>query len=230
MNIRIYVATHKKSQFPEEAIYLPLHVGSAGKSPLGYICDNTGMNISRKNESYCELTGIYWMWKNVTCDIIGLCHYRRYFVKDGRILTSEDIASTLRDYDLILGTSSMSQYPNNYLHYSAKHIQADLDTCGDVLAAKYPDYTDAFHLVMHTNLMNIGNMMICSKELFDRYCAWLFPLLDEVEQRTDISQYDTYQKRLYGFLAERLLRVFTVMQELRVKEFPIQNTEIGDTP
>lgn len=228
MDIRIYVATHKKSRFPDDELYLPLHVGSAGKSPLGYICDNTGENISHKNESYCELTGIYWMWKNVACDIIGLCHYRRYFVRDGRLLSSGDVASLLQDHDLILGTSSMSQYPNNYLHYSAKHIAKDLDICGDVLARMYPEYKDAFRLVMETNLMNIGNMLISSKDFFDRYCAWLFPLLEEVERQTNTSQYDAYQKRLYGFLAERLLRVYTLMQEIRVKELPIQNTEIGE--
>lgn len=228
MDIQIYVAAHKNAWFPEDAIYIPLHVGSAGKAPLGYIRDDTGENISWKNESYCELTGIYWMWKNVSCDIIGLCHYRRYFSKDGRILSAEDILSALEDYDLILGNSSMSRYSDNYQHYCVQHIQKDIDICGDVLRTVYPEYGDAFEFVMRTNLMNIGNMMIASRDFFDRYCAWLFPVLAEVECRTDVSGYDAYQKRLYGFLAERLLRVYTVMQEIRVKEFPVFNTEIGE--
>lgn len=28
------------------------------------IGDDTGDNISDKNREYCELTGIYWTWKN----------------------------------------------------------------------------------------------------------------------------------------------------------------------
>lgn len=46
---------------------------------MGYIGDNTGDNISLRNPNYCELTGLYWAWKNLKCDYIGLCHYRRYF-------------------------------------------------------------------------------------------------------------------------------------------------------
>ena len=66
--------------------------------------------------------------------------------------------------------------------------------------------------------MNLGNMMICRKSLFDQYCAWLFPLLEEIERRTDISDYDSFQARLYGYLAERLMRVWILMQDVRVRE------------
>lgn len=38
---------------------------------MGYIGDNTGDNISLRNSNYCELTGLYWAWKNLKCDYIG---------------------------------------------------------------------------------------------------------------------------------------------------------------
>lgn len=38
---------------------------------MGYIGDNTGDNISLRNPNYCELTGLYWAWKNLKCDYIG---------------------------------------------------------------------------------------------------------------------------------------------------------------
>ena len=41
--------------------------------------DDTMDNISDKNKHYSELTGLYWVWKNTNQDIIGSCHYRRYF-------------------------------------------------------------------------------------------------------------------------------------------------------
>lgn len=81
MNIKVLVATHKKYCMPAERIYLPIQVGKAGKESLGYQGDDIGDNISWKNPSYCELTGAYWGWKNLQCDYVGLCHYRRYFLK-----------------------------------------------------------------------------------------------------------------------------------------------------
>ena len=84
--VKIVVATHKKYKMPKDEMYLPLHVGAAGKvdacgNPLdlGYQKDNTGDNISGKNASFCELTGLYWAWKNLDADYIGLAHYRRHF-------------------------------------------------------------------------------------------------------------------------------------------------------
>lgn len=218
MDTRIYVAAHKVFDVPKEKIYIPLHVGHAGKEELGYQGDDTGDHISYKNANYCELTGIYWMWKNVNCDYIGLCHYRRYFVKDGQLLTQAYVENILQQYDLILGNSSISPHGSVESHYDHQHYHKDLVTCRKVLTGICPEYVAAFDVCMQSNLMNLGNMMIAKKQIFDDYCAWLFAVLEEVEKRTDLSTYDTYQARLYGFLSERLLRVWVMMQELRVRE------------
>ena len=64
-NIKILVATHKKYKMPRDtSIYLPIHVGCEGKKKLGFQGDNSGENISVLNPYYCELTGLYWAWKN----------------------------------------------------------------------------------------------------------------------------------------------------------------------
>ena len=71
-SINIIIATHKKYQMPADSMYIPLHVGAEGKKDetgkelnLGYVKDNTGDNISKMNPSFCELTGLYWDWKNL---------------------------------------------------------------------------------------------------------------------------------------------------------------------
>lgn len=84
--VKIIIATHKKYKMPSDHMYIPLHVGAEGKKDnngnpldLGYMKDNSGDNISRLNASFCELTGLYWAWKNLDADYIGLVHYRRHF-------------------------------------------------------------------------------------------------------------------------------------------------------
>lgn len=80
MDIRILVAHHKKYHLIADDVYLPIHVGKEhSQIELDIIGDNTGDNISIKNPIYCEMTAIYWGWKNLRTDYIGLCHYRRYF-------------------------------------------------------------------------------------------------------------------------------------------------------
>ena len=83
--VKILVACHKADpNIIKNDIYFPIQVGKSLNSELdlGFQCDDTGDNISDKNGSYCELTALYWAWKNIkNVDYIGLCHYRRYFGK-----------------------------------------------------------------------------------------------------------------------------------------------------
>ena len=80
MNIKILIAAHKEYKVPEDTIYLPIHVGKElSTQSLPFIGDNTGKHISSKNPHYCELTALYWAWKNLDADYIGLAHYRRHF-------------------------------------------------------------------------------------------------------------------------------------------------------
>lgn len=225
MDTRIYIATHKKFDFAPMDGYIPLHVGRAGKADLGYLGDDTGDNISEKNANYCELTGMYWMWKNVECDVIGLCHYRRYFTRNYLMLTRQDIEEVLQEYDMIEGTSSMTPNGSIRQQYCDKHYEKDLETTRTVLSELYPEYTEAFDWALSTNMISFGNMIVMRKPDFDRYCTWLFAILFEVEKRTDISGYDTYQSRIYGFLSERLLRVWLMQQDFKIREERILQSE-----
>ena len=81
MNIKILIAAHKQCKLPSDTIYLPVQVGKALHPDLtltGYQPDNEGENISNKNPYLCELTAIYWAWKNMKADYVGLVHYRRH--------------------------------------------------------------------------------------------------------------------------------------------------------
>lgn len=227
MDIKILVATHKQYWMPEDKIYLPIHVGRVEKADLGYLGDDTGDNISAKNANYCELTGLYWAWKNLKCDYIGLCHYRRYFAhavsgsdmekKKLAILQRTDYEKLLKQYDVILPKQRNYFIETVRSQYEYAHNKNDLALTEQIVAELYPEYSEAFCKVMGGTKLHIFNMFVMKKEKFDEYCQWLFTILFELEKRIDISSYSQYEARVFGFLSERLLNVWLEKQKLKVK-------------
>lgn len=217
--IKIFAMTHKAFTPPPDPMYVPLQVGRACHKPLGYTGDDTGDHISGLNASYSELTGVYWLWKNYRdADIIGICHYRRYFITEGGFLySSADIRRLLSEYDMIV-TKKLELRMPYYDGFASTHDEKDLIETEHVVAEKYPEYAPLFHEMVHKNETYFANMMICSKQLYDAYCTWLFGILFEVQRRIDTTGYDNYRKRVYGFLSEFLLTVWIVHNRLHVYE------------
>ena len=248
--VKIVVCCHQDGIYKESDVYLPLFVGKKlSNLQLNMQGDDTGDNISEKNRSYCELTGLYWAWKNLKdADFIGLCHYRRYFDFNhiGRrglpvtTISSSDLVSTelaisnkalswLESGGIILA-KEMHLKSSVYLHYCESHYSKDFRVIGDVLKEKFPSkYIAALiNATMESNRVSFFNMMIMPKQQLHHYCSWLFALLAEVEKRIDISSYDAEQKRIYGFMAERLLNVYAKAEQLKVMHVPV--LRVSDTP
>lgn len=231
MDLKILVATHKKYWMPSDTVYMPLQVGAEGKESLGYIGDNTGDNISRKNINFSELTGVYWAWKNLECDYIGLCHYRRYFShkqKSNKLDDKKKVVYSRADYEKLLSKYDviLPRKRNYYIEtvrnqYEHAHKKSDLDAVEQVIKEKYPEYAAAFDKVMNGTKLHILNMFVMPKSIFDKYCEWLFDVLFELEKRIDVSGYDAYNARVYGFLGERLFNVWLENQNLKICECPV---------
>lgn len=222
MNMKIYTMTHRKFQPPADALYVPMQVGKAVSGDLGYSGDDTGDHISDLNEFYGELTGIYWVWKNDTdSDVVGICHYRRYFLNDsGKLMNQQEYERILQDYDVIV-SDMPSIGGTNYDNFARAHSKKDLELTGAAIQALYPlDYA-IYQTVMQENKCCYGNLMVCKKELFDQYCAWLFPIFVEMGDKIDVSSYDMYHKRLFGFLSEMLLYVWIKARGLKYFECKI---------
>jgi hypothetical protein len=218
--------THKKFSPPQDAAYIPLHVGKAGKEDLGYPGDDTGENISDLNCYYGELTGLYWLWQNLDYDgNIGVCHYRRFFIdSDRRILSEADYDRILSGYDII--TSKAIRIDEPYRdYYGRAHNIRDLEQEGEVIRELYPQDYPVFEQVMNGHMHYFGNLLVTSKKRFDDYCAWLFPIFAELGGRIDVSAYDDYHKRVFGFLSEQLLLVWIRARGLRPYECPVGITE-----
>lgn len=231
-NIKLIIATHKQFQMPKDRqLYLPIHVGREGKNDLGYQGDNTGENISNLNPYYCELTGLYWAWKNLDVDYLGLVHYRRYFARktilykentdiNQVILNQEDVEKQLERADVIVPKKRRYYIETLYSHYSNTHDSSHLDETRKVISELTPNYLTSYDKVMKQNSGYMFNMFIMSKELTDRYCSWLFPIIKELYERIDVSEYTPFEARLFGRISELLFNVWIVENELTVKEMP----------
>ncbi|KZX38807.1 DUF4422 domain-containing protein, partial [Pediococcus acidilactici] len=216
MDVKIMVAAHKEFPMPKEReLYLPVLVGAKKnyKPGIDYQRDDDGENISEKNPNYNELTAIYWAWKNLNVDAVGLVHYRRFLSKKRKrdlesILNKQDVEELLAKTPIILPKKRKYYIETNYSHYVHAHHQEPIDVTRKVIVDKYPEYLDAFDQMMKRTSAHMFNMFVMKKELFDEYAMWLFDILGEVEKQIDISEYSVQEARVFGYLAERLMDVW----------------------
>lgn len=239
MSTKILICTHKEFNYIPDNSFLPIHVGKEISAvDLPYQVDNTGTNISSKNKNYCELTALYWAWKNLDeVTTIGLCHYRRFFDFSGTKTANEIINITeeyfsnhfqnycykennLEGYDMIL-PKKIVKTRSLYSHYSLSHLPEDFDVLEKTVIALYPEYEASFKKTLfETNSFSPFNMFVANKELTSNYTSWLFSILEKVEQEIIISS-NPYQERVLGFMSERLLNVFVDHHQLKVKYLPV---------
>ena len=234
MNIKILIAAHKKSDFPADDVYLPVQVGKALRPELdlGIQPDNVGDNISAKNPYYSELTAIYWAWKNLDADYVGLAHYRRYLglrkEKDllSSVLNSQEVQTLCSENEIILPKKRRYYIETIWSHYKHTHDISHLEKTKAILAMYSPEYLDAYNTVMHRTWAHMFNMFIMKKNLMDEYCAWMFPILFELEKQVDLKGLSAFDARLFGRVSEFLLDVWILKNKYQYKEVPM--IQIGD--
>ena len=226
---KIFVISHRQFKAPDIPGYQVLLVGKKDFYMSGALRDDTGINIADKNSNYCELTGLYWIWKNCSFKgYVGLVHYRRYFsylpfFKNSLFfLHDSQINKILKKYDCILPEPfklSVSDR-DNYFKYRERK-KKDLNTTREIISRLYPEYVSSFDKILNKKKLSYCNMFIMkSKELMDDYCTWLFDILFEVEKETDLTDYTASEARIYGYLSEILLNVWIDKNNIKVKFAP----------
>jgi len=106
-------------------------------------------------------------------------------------------------------------------HFQRYHDINDLKLLESVIADKCPDYLESFHEVLKGKRLYANNMFILRDVHFQEFMSWLFELLFEFEKRIDLNSYTDYQKRILGFVAERLLNVWFMKKQLNCVELPV---------
>jgi len=241
--IKILVCQHKETKLFHDDVYTPIQVGKAkSKVDLGILGDDEGDNISAKNDSYCELTALYWAWKNMKdVDIIGLCHYRRYFdfheqcgwpyaikIYDTNKLEKldfsvpSDVLERVKSGNVVVAKKVTFAVPN-ILNYGYWHICDDMKTVGRIISeTKEQKYSEAFkHVLYKSGSLCPFNMFLMRKEGFDAYCSWLFPILEEGERQVNTGNYNPMQKRIWGYVAERLFNVWLYANKKDLIQKPV---------
>lgn len=228
-NIKLFVCCHQPAEVPEHPLLIPIQVGAALADTHfpGFFYDDTGDNISCKNRSYCELTAQCWAWKNIAADYYGFFHYRRYLYPGLRAkrpyciakqpslalldkLGYAGFAELISQYDLILPKGENMYIPVREHYASAPYHHAkDLESAVQILLEFYPEYEVAAGSYLSGMTCYFGNIYIMKQQVFQDYCAWLFPILEEFDRRADTEGYDPQERRVNGYLAERLLGVFS---------------------
>lgn len=223
----MYVITHKViDNRIKQTGYKYLGVGN--KQTKADENDSTGENISSKNQNYCELTGLYWIWKNSKMDYVGLCHYRRFFVSQhcGTVEISKlnDLNSILENYDIIV-PHKVKLLTSVRKHYEMSIKNDALEKICEVIVKLDPTYSKHVQRVLNTHNCSYYNMFYSKKTIIDKYCEWLFPILFNFEKCVNMDGWDNYEKRLYGFLSEILFNIWLSHENLNIYEMDVFMSE-----
>ena len=235
--VTIIIAAHKQYQMPTDEMYLPLQVGASGKQSIGYQRDDDGENISYLNPGFCELTGLYWAWKNLSSEYLGLVQYRRYFSfhphqkdKWSAVLKQSEIEKYFGKIKIFVPQKRIYYIETLYSHYAHTHYASQLDETKKIIAQIYPDYLESLDKVQKRLWGYMFNMMIMERNLYCEYCSWLFDILFELKARIGNQaekELDSYQQRLYGRISEI---IFNVWLDRKVSQGEIQTKEIKEIP
>lgn len=252
MEMKLIVCTHKPYPMPSDPIYLPLHVGAALHEPIADTRsirmedgtaraefmqgDDEGDNISTRNGSYCELTGLYWAWKNLHADVVGLVHYRRHFTVKSRafirrfgrmrsVLSGAELAALLKQYDILVPRKRRYFIESLYSHYAHTLDGRHLELAKEVIDEIFPEYSKYVQRVYRRTWGYMFNMMILSQKDLDEYCRWLFAVLKPLEERMvkgHLTQgMSDFERRYPGRVSEILFNVWLERkkaQGARIKE------------
>ena len=220
--LKLFIICHKPTALPEGDCFVPLHVGrknSKFKEEMNdYVGDDTGDNISEKNPNFCEATGIYWIWKNVhDAEYVGLCHYRRFFKAE---FTDANIDSFFADgTDVIMSVKKFR--PRTRFVTTLSYMQMEdyliLKGC---LKKLYPEYVPSLNRYLRGYIDYPFNMVICKKELYDKYAEWMFSIFEEMGKYVKSSGY-TNGKRMFAYMSELLTALFFIHNNCKIKEIPV---------
>lgn len=169
--------------------------------------DMTGDNISDKNPVYCELTGLYWMWKNMITDgkkddYYGLYQYRRVLDIDEDDLRRIGGAGV----DVVL-PYPMIHVPNIKEHHSRYTNEAEWDLLLEAVNELSPDYMESYEDIFGGQYLYNYNMFLAKAGVVDELCSWMFPIFARLENLC-VKNGTRPAKRYIAYFGESMMTWF----------------------
>ncbi|MBZ7978228.1 DUF4422 domain-containing protein [Campylobacter sp. RM12654] len=251
--IKILVGYHKPATLLKSEILAPMHLGRAVMNEQSkdaglsnndkewllsnMIGDDTRDNISYLNRYFCEMTGIYWAWKNYdkleNPEYFGFMHYRRLFDFIGiskslkinksiglsnidflddelieRLFNKNIIKSHINNNDFFIFKSRKG---NPYRHYKVTaeylHIE-DYDKCLEIIDNEFLEYKEASKVYNSGKIKYFCNMFVLPKEYFFKYCEFVFGVLFKLKDLINTDNYNNMEQRVFGYIAEWLTGIY----------------------
>lgn len=236
-SVLIFVSSISKIHIPKELPLVPIQVGchNAKVHFEGMLHDNDGINISKDNPYYCELTAQYWAWKNTNSDFVGFLHHRRYFsfeenkIRDAACpkrkvrpyfifdepneetlnqisFNTNSLQNMIERYDIIAPTSEKI-YETVCHQYERCENPAtnEIEIVRKIIAKRFPQYLKAADDYLNGKEAYFCNMFVMRRDVFEDYCEWLFDILFELDACRSEEQ---RQKRDNGKISERLFGIY----------------------
>lgn len=244
---RFFVAAHKPWPLPQHRLYTAIGLGGHRPDSAQAVCDAEGEHIADRNPHYSELTGWYWIWKNVRdADTVGLCHYRRYFFLQPRHpgfgqekvfmdptadnmagFFSHDptplVAAVCKRRGIIVPRPTLLPGPISW-QYAHCHRREDWLAFLEAIAAVSPTHARHMHIFDSERRMYLYNMMIAPWGFFDDYMAVLTAVLAKADTLIRYPE-DPYQRRIPAFLAERFFTLHLHTVNPNLWEVPVLLTD-----
>lgn len=161
--------------------------------------DDTGENISAKNRMYCEMSAVFWVWKNTDHDWVGIEHYRRHLLIKPEMLRD--------DIDAILPLPYIC-YPHEMAQFRRFVSEDVLQALLRALKELYPGGYEAYHAILYGKYQYTYNMVCARKTVFDAYCQWFFTITEYMEQMMGQEVPELLETRAFSYIAEVLTNLY----------------------
>lgn len=177
----------------------PIQAGAAlAPSIVAEMGDDTGENISEKNRQYCEMSAVYWVWKNQRHDWVGIEHYRRHLLVTQEMLTD--------DVDVFLPLPYMC-YPNTLAQFRRFVSESVSVALMQALRELHPQEYEGYRKILEGSYQYTYNLSCMRWHVFDAYCTWFFRITEFMETMAEHVP-EIAETRALSYVAEVLTNLY----------------------